>query len=235
MKLAAAVVIAAALGTAGALSGAGRPGDAGAAEAPARTITVSGAGSVRAAPDQAELSLGVTTQADTATRALQANAALARRVIAAVKGEGVAAEDIQTASVYLSPRTGEDGSTILGYAATDTVSVTVRDLGKAGAVIDAGVEAGANEVSGPSLTRSDQDELYRRALRAAMADAKAKAQELARAGGIALGPVRSVVEGSSPTPPVPFTGVADAAVESTPVEPGTETIEAVVTVEFALL
>jgi uncharacterized protein YggE len=197
------------------------------------TITVSGTGSVQTVPDQAQLSFGVTTQAAGATQALTSNAALARRVIAALVGAGVARADIQTQYVSISPQYSGDGSTIVGYTATNSVSATLRALDKAGSVVDAAVSAGANQVYGPSLLRSDQDALYRSALRLAVADARTKAQALAAAGGVTLGGVLDVVEGQTPQP-VPFERGAAATSEPTPIEPGTQTIQATVTVEFAL-
>jgi uncharacterized protein YggE len=236
MKLVGLAILAAVLGTGAALSGVGWPQDAhgGSSQTPgAHTITVTGNGSVRVVPDRAQFSFGVTSQAATATDALRSNATLARKVIAAVKAAGVRDADVQTQSVFLGPRLSDDGSVIVGYTATNSVSATLNDLSKAGAVVDAAVAAGANEVSGPSLTRSDQTDLYRTALRAAMADARAKARAIASASGAGLGAVSSVVEGSVPVS-MPLAQAADSRAESTPIEPGTQTVDAVVTVEFAL-
>ena len=237
MKLVRIVAVAAAVGLAVAYTGVGRPDGASgrpAASQDTRTISVSGTGSVQAVPDRAQFSFGVTTQGTTAVRALAANASLARKVISALKAAGVSAADIRTESVQLSPTVSDDGSTIVGYTATNSVSATLRDLDKAGSVVDSAVEAGANQVSGPSLVRSDQNALYRAALRAAVANARAKAQALAGASGVSLGSVRSVVEGSAAPPPVPLERAAGDMAPATPIEPGTQTIEASVTVEFAV-
>jgi uncharacterized protein YggE len=237
MKLVGIAVLGAVLATAAALSGVGRPQDArgGSNQTPStHTITVTGTGSVRVVPDRALFSFGVTTQADTASRALGSNATLARKVIAALKAAGVSDADVQTQTVFLAPRLSDDGSAIVGYTATNSVSATLRDLSKAGSIVDAAVAAGANEVSGPSLTRSDETGLYRTALRMAMADAKGKAQSIAKASGAGLGAVSSVVESSGGPVPLPMAKAADAGVESTPVEPGTQTVDAMVTVEFVL-
>lgn len=232
MKLIGIAALAATLGIAAALSGIGRPADARSETGTtARTVTVNGSGSVEATPDRAQFSFGVTTQAATASGALDANAVLARRVIAALKGAGMAAADVQTQAVTLSPRL-DDGGAIVGYTATNSVSATVRDLGRAGEIVDAAVGAGANEVLGPSLTRGDQGALYRTALRAAVADATAKADAIAKASGQQLGAIRSVVEGASAVP-LPMAAAADAA-QATPIEPGTQEIQANVTVTFAL-
>ena len=236
MKLVGIAVLAAVLGTGAALSGVGRPQDARGGsnqDQSKRTITVTGTGSVRVVPDRAQFSFGVTTQAVSATEALRSNATLARKVIAAVKGSGIPDADIQTQTVFLNPRLSEDGGAILGYTATNSVSTTVRDLSRAGEVVDAAVGAGANEVAGPALTRSDQTSLYRTALRQAVADAKVKAEAIAGASGAVLGAVSSVMENSGG--PVPLIARdADAAAEQTPIEPGTQTVEATVTVVFEL-
>jgi len=235
MRLIRVAALAAAIIAVAALAGAGRTDEAGGAPlaaGAARTITVSGNGAATAVPDRAAFSFGVTSQGKTASQALAANSAEMRKVIAALKGAGVAAADIQTAAVSLSPRYSQDGETILGYTASNSVSATVRGLERAGAIIDAAVDAGANQVFGPSFTRSDESALYRRALRAAVADARAKALVLAAAGRVRLGPVRSLVEGSAG--PIPVSDRPAKAAEATPIEPGTQTIQAAVTVEFAL-
>ena len=193
-------------------------------------ITVTGTGTVNTVPDRAEFSFGVHTESATAAAALGANGALMTKVIDAIEHAGVAKGDIQTQQVSLSPQQSADGKRITGYAADNSVSVTLRDLGSAGGVVDAAVAAGANQVSGPSLSRSDQDVLYREALKKAMADAKAKAEAIASGGGISLGAVTTVVEGSAPTP---FPGV-DASKAVTPIVPGTEQITASVTVTYAI-
>ena len=192
-------------------------------------ITVTGDGTVNTVPDRAEFSFGVHTESATAAVALGANGALMTKVIDAIEKAGVAKGDIQTSQVSLSPQTSADGKRITGYAADNTVTVTIRDLGSAGAVVDAAVAAGANEVSGPNLTSSDQTVLYRQALKLAMADAKAKAEAIASGGGVSLGGVTTVVEGGTPTL-LP----AAAAGKATPISPGTEQITATVTVTYAI-
>jgi uncharacterized protein YggE len=98
-------------------------------------------------------------------------------------------------------------------------------------LVDAAVDAGANSVSGPGLDSSDRDALYRDALKQAFADAKAKAETLAEAAGVQLGPVQTVAEGAAPGPVVYASRAAvDTAV---PVEPGTQEIDATVTVTYA--
>ena len=201
-----------------------------AAQLRAEGITVSGAGVVRAVPDRAEISFGVVSQGRTATQALAANDAAIRRVVAALRTAGIAAADIQTQSFSLSPRQTEEDQEIQGYTASNTVSVLLRELARAGTVVDAAVGAGANQVYGPSLSRSNARELYRDALRAAVADARAKAEILAAAAGLSLGRVVGVEEGGGSQPVAQPAGDARA---SAPIEPGTQEIGATVVVTFA--
>lgn len=224
-------VAAAALLAAAAFAGIGSPEPAlSQAEEVQNGITVTGTGSVRTVPDRAEFAFGVQTTGRTATQALAANAAEMRRVIAALREAGVAAAEIQTQQVSLSPRQSDDGE-IIGYTASNTVSARIRDLDRAGAVIDAAVSAGANQVSGPALSRSDAVELYRDALRAAYANARAKAQTLAGAAGVSLGRALVVVEAGGGPAPLPTDRTAETG---TPIEPGTQEVSATVTVTFAI-
>jgi uncharacterized protein YggE len=197
-----------------------------------RGITVSGSGRVSVVPNRADLSFGVTTQAKTASIAMRDNATAMTKVINALKAAGVDPADIQTQFVSLMPRTNENGDLIVGYTATNSVGVTVRNLAAVGTVIDAAVAAGANTVSGPDLTRSDANALYRAALRGAIADARTKAQLIASASGVRLGRVVSVVEGS--TSPLPVDAKTATAPATTPIEPGTQYVTASVTVTFAV-
>jgi uncharacterized protein YggE len=181
-------------------------------------------------PDRASFSFTVDTRAQTAAGALGRNADAAAAVVAALKNAGVTPADIQTSQVYLSPQTSENGTSIIGYAASTSVAVKTT-LGKAGSIVDAAVGAGADGVSGPNLSRSDEDALYRDALKNAVSDAGDKAKVLASAAGLTLGGAQTVVEGGGQTP-IPFAAGAKAD-SSVAIEPGTQTIEANVTVTFS--
>jgi len=200
---------------------------------PDRSITAAGVGTVTTVPDRAHFSFGVQAQSRTASQALEGAAAQLNRVVAAVRSAGVAQADIQTEQISLSPRTSEDGVQIVGYTAISSVSVRVRNLDRAGPVVDAAVGAGANQVYGPSLTRSDQDAVYLRALKAAYADAHAKAQALAEASGVTLGAMTSTVEGGGASVPMPLAAGRAEDAKAT-IEPGTQEIQASVSVTFAV-
>lgn len=212
---------------------AGAGGASSTAAAVQHSIVVTGNGAVTTVPDRAQISFGVSSDARTASAALRANAAEMTKVIAALKGQGIAAADIRTDVVSLSPRYSQAGDAVVGFTATNSVSALLRNLDKAGAAIDAAVDAGANQISGPNLIRSDQTALYRAALRAAITNAKGKAQTIARAAGLHLRRITDVTESSAAPPPVPLAAKAGADA-STPIEPGTQSIEASVTVTFAV-
>ena len=195
----------------------------------AKTITVSGDGSVTTVPDRATFSFSIETRAKTASAALTQNSNDATAMIAALKAVGVSSANLQTSQVSLMPQSSQDGTTIVGYVASN--SVTVRTpLAGAGKVVDAAVGAGANGVSGPSLDVADQDALYRDALHKAVDDAKLKAQSLADAAGLSLGGALTVSEGGSASP-LPISDKMSAA--GTPIEAGTQEIQASVTVTYA--
>jgi uncharacterized protein len=228
----AALVLAAA-----ALAGVGLPEEARSEQgAPTRGITVSATGQVEAAPDRAALELGVETESPNAQSALAQNAERLNRVLAALRRAGVAKHDLQTSQVSLWPQRASDGTTVTGYQATNTVSAELG-VEQAGAVIDAAVGAGANVVSGPALAVQERDALYRQALAKAVEAGRAKAEAVAEAAGVSVGRVTAVVEsaGYEQQPPFAYEAAARGAIASgTQIEPGTQEIEATVTVTFAV-
>lgn len=225
------LLIAIPLVLAAALAAATLPGSASSAAAEAGGITVIGTASVSSVPDRAEVSFGVESQGRTAKAALAANAAEMRKVIAAVRAAG--GTDVTTQSVSLSPRYDEKNE-VQGFVAVNSISATIRDLGKAGALIDAAATAGANQIYGPSLSRGDQAELYRQALKAAVANASANARVLAAAANLTLGRVTAIVEGGGAPQPLPYAADKAMALGSTPFEPGTQQTTATVSVTFSV-
>jgi uncharacterized protein YggE len=233
MKLARIAMIAAAGVAIAAFAGVFQP--SGAQSAPAADtssggITVLGTGSANVTPDRASFAFGAVSQAATANAALTASSQSVARVIAALKKAGVAQADIQTSDVSLSPRMNDNGNAIVGYTASNTVTANVRKIGDAGDIVDAAVGAGANQVYGPNLLASDQDAAYRNALKAAVAEARTKAETLATAANSTLGKITAIVEGGGAMPMPIAVGAKDSSV---PIEPGTQKIEAAVSVTFA--
>ena len=215
-----------------ALAGAvGLPDLAGAENAAADdAITVSGVGTVDAVPDEAQMSFGVETRRSTAAAAVSANADAMRKVLNALRQAGGRELATQWVSVY--PTTDDTGQ-INGYSASNSVSA-VADVPDAPALIDAAAAAGANQVSGPGFSASNAEELYRQALSKAVAEARLRAEVLAKAAGRSLGSITSIVEGGAEAPSPLYRASAQAADSSTPIEPGTQETSATVSVTFSL-
>ncbi len=207
----------------------------GGAAVSAAGITVVGTGSVTTTPDTASWSFGVQTSADTASAALAANSEAMERVVAALREAGISRDDLQTEQVSVWPRTSDDGISIVGYDASNTVRATIHDLDRAGGIVDTAVAAGANQVYGPSLTVSDAEAQYRGAVDAAFDDARARAEAIAEKAGVTLGGPVAIVEGGGGVP-IPYYGeaMADAAAADVAVEPGTQDVGASLTVTFAI-
>ncbi len=204
-----------------------------------RSVTVSGTATIKSAPDEAVISLGVQTQANTAQGALSQNAEKMVKVLQALMDQGVGKDDIATSSVSLYPTYGQSGMDITGYQAANQVDVTLHDMGKVGSVIDAAVGAGANFTNGVTFQLSDQNQGVDQALTAAVADAKSKAETLAAAGDAQLGAVISIQETSAPPsgPPIYYDKMAAGAAEAsvpTPIQPPTLETQVSVTVVWGL-
>lgn len=206
-----------------------------------RTVSVIGNGKVTAQPDIATIQVGVETRAESAQAAAQDNTQLMAKVLAALKDAGIADKDMQTANynLYVDQQRGPNGELLkpVQYVASNTVRATVRDLDKVGAVLDAVVTAGANQVQGISFGVADMSKLQIQAETNALDDAKARAQALAERAGLQLGDVLSISENiSSPPPSLPMIGVFDLAraAQPVPVQPGELVFSAQVQVVYAI-
>lgn len=227
-------VVAAVVALVVAFAGVGRPESARGSSPGSRSVTVTGTGNVQSAPDRAGLEVGVSSDATTAEAATTANAGKAAQVIAALRAAGVAKQDLQTDSVSVSPRWNDRGQQD-GFTAQNSVQVKVRDVTRTGAILDAAVGAGATETSGPSFDQGNRAQLYRDALKAAFDDARAKAAVLVGEAGASLGPVLRIEESSAPPEILPAAGTAlERTPVPTPVEPGTQSLQATVKVTFSL-
>lgn len=201
-------------------------------EAP-RRITVTGEGRVEAAPDLATLTAGVQSEALTAAPALEATSTAMRAVFDALAAAGIAPADMQTSQLSVDPVWADDGSgRVRGYSASNLVTIRVRDVTQLGAVIDAVGAAGANRVFGVAFELAEPRAQLDAARERAVADARAKAELLAKAAGVTLGPVLSIREGGEPAPGPMFRAeMADAA---PPVAEGVVGIEARVEIVYGL-
>lgn len=168
-------------------------------------LDVSAEGRTTRVPDLAIVQAGVTTQAASASEAYsQANARMGR-VIAALRGAGIAERDIQTSSVSLQPQyrnRDNEAPVIFAYQANNTVTVRFRDLSKAGPILDILVKEGANTISGPNLTLSQPEAAMDEARTDAVAKARARAELYAKAAGLRVDRILLISENGSPAMPI---------------------------------
>lgn len=144
---------------------------------------------IEADPDLAIVTGGVTTTAPTATEALRQNSEQMQRVIAAVRRAGIAERDVQTVGVNLNAQYNYEGRRdgqpprFIGYQASNSVQLRVKDIAKLGAILDSLVESGANQINGPTFTLENPDELLAQARLKTVAKAQASADGYARTAG----------------------------------------------------
>jgi uncharacterized protein len=213
---------------------------AAAGESPARMITVVGRGEVKAKPDIATVNLGVEVTAPTVSEAMAEANARMKTILAAMKALGIADKDIQTSNFSINFERREPTAAAVPeatsgakpggaqtpsgfYRVNNMIQVTIRNLDKVGDVLDAAVEAGANNVWGVSFGLDDTDALETQAREKAVADARARAESLARLNGVTVGDVIAISEvvGGNPSPmyaeAASFRGLGGGGA---PVEPG---------------
>jgi uncharacterized protein len=206
-----------------------------------RGITVRGVGRVVVPPDQATLSLGVEGRAKTAVQAQAAASTAMTGLIAALDDLGIAPRDRATTLItleatYTYPADGKPAR-LSGYQARQTLEVLVRDLSQLGGVLDGTIAAGATQAGSVTLGLNDPSAAADRARALAVADALRRAQVLARAAGVGVGPAMHIAE--VPTGPVPGPrpmAMARMAAEAapTPVEAGSTTVSVELEVTFAI-
>lgn len=214
-----------------------------AAEEP-RTITVSGTGSARIAPDRATVMMSIVAKHASLGNAQQAAAAVTAKVLDMADQLGIARADIDTTGSSVRPdyrwdREREEQE-LIGYVAERQLRVEVRDLDKLGTLIERAVELGVNQVSPPQLDSSKRRDAYREALDAAARDARANATQLAQSLGASIGSVLQVTTVSqSAPPPMPYMrmAVADSMEMSAPETYNAASLdfEATITAVFELL
>lgn len=205
-----------------------------------RTISVSGSSEIKAVPDEAELSAGVTGQAGTASAALADNSKAMNAVFAALKARGIPDRSIRTSGFSVSPQydSGKDGNgppRITGYQVSNTVSVTVDDLSTLGPIIDELVGSGSNTMGGVRFTIRDPKPLMKQARMEAVKDAMDRAETLAHAAGVTLGRVTAISDNGMSVPRPMFRSVVvTAAMAAPPIAAGEETISASVSMTFEI-
>ena len=211
------------------------------ATTPPPSLNVNGAGKVTLIPDIAYINIGVHTEGQDVAEALSSNTAQAQKVADELVKMGVAAKDIQTTNfnVYPQQQYGPNGEqTGIKYMVDNTVYVTVRDLTKLGALLDAVVKSGANNINGISFDVADKTAALEQARKAAVEDAQTQATQIADAAGVKLGKILSINVSSSgqPVPMYDVKGVGGAAASANvPVSAGQLVLEVDVNVSFELV
>jgi hypothetical protein len=198
----------------------------------ATTLQISAYGEVKAAPDQAAITLGVQTTDPTAAQAMADNARQMSRVVASLRGQGLEGKDIRTSGVNLNAQYDyQQGKAprLTGYQASNQVTVTVEDLARLGPALDAATAAGANEVQGVSFQLKHPEAAEDQARLEAVKALQAKAELYAGAAGYHLARLVQLSEGSAAARPLPVMArevvVTGARIGNrTPIEPGELTV-----------
>ena len=204
---------------------------------PPPAISVTGEANVSVPPDLALVDGGVTSEAKTAREASDANNTAMGKVLLALKTAGIEQKDVQTSRLSLQPQSAPNrtGPTaIVGYRASNRVTIRVRDVSKVANVIDTLVGAGANEIGGINFMVSQASKLLDEARDKAVADARRKAEIYAKAAGVTLGAPLSISEEAN-APPTPYRKMAGGmAASAAPVAQGEETLSVTVNVSWAI-
>ena len=203
---------------------------------PPAVISVTGEASVSVAPDFAQIEGGVASEAKTAREASDANNGAMGKVLLALKSAGIEEKDFQTTRLALQPQTAPNRpgpSAIVGYRASNRVTIRLRDVTKLANVIDTLVGAGANDIGGINFMVSNASKLLDEAREQAIADARRKAEIYAKAAGVTLGVPLSITEGGAPGP-ITFRRMAAGIAKSAPVAQGEERLQVTVSVSWAI-
>ena len=188
------------------------------------TVTVNATAELEVEPDIAYVSLGVSTTETTAEAAKRNNTAVMNRVLAAVKAEGVAEKDMDT-SLYMSTNyrwTDDNGRIITGYTVDNNLTITVRNVDEVGDIVDAAMNAGANEFNSVRFDLDDDEAYYLEALAAATKKAQKRASTMVMAAGGKLGAVASMSMGNVRFDPI-YEYPEEDAVADTDTEAGMPT------------
>lgn len=213
------------------------------AEAPVPTLSVDGEGTASAVPDMATVAIGVTSHATSVAKAQNDNAWSSNQINNAIRALGIAAKDIQTNNYSVNPTYRSDSghyNEIDGYTVNNTIVVKVRDINQTGKVIDAALDAGANEINSLNFTASDTNAVRQEALINAIKDARSKADAIAKGLGMRITGVQNVSANNTyMASNRSYVGnmlmaKAEAADTSTSIEAGSLTMHANVHVDYTL-
>ena len=209
-------------------------------------IIVTGSATVEATPDQAIVRVGIVHEGGTAKAAQEEANKIGQAIVKSIGALGVPANRIQTSRLSISPMYAQpkpgssDPARIVGYSASNSVSVMLDNLALIGPVVDAGLENGANRLEGVQFRLKDDATVREQALVRAVAEARGKAAAMASAMSVTLGPVQELSETGSSVTPLGERGEAVFAMAArsstpTPVSPGQIEVSASVTLKYAIV
>ncbi|GHA83188.1 membrane protein [Algimonas arctica] len=206
-------------------------------------IHVTASANVDVIPDLVSVSAGVQSDGKTAQEAMARNSELMRNVFATLAANGIAERDISTTNLNLSPRYDYEQRTngqplLVGYRASNQITIASRDLNQTGQLIDSLLQAGLNNINGVNFTVSEPEAAQAQARAAAIEKAKIKARTMAQSANVRLGRLLSLQEGSSPSPIRYNEGMmarSMSADSAPPLAPGEREIGSTVTMSYAIL
>ncbi|MBI2446491.1 MAG: SIMPL domain-containing protein [Parcubacteria group bacterium] len=204
-----------------------------------QTVSFTGEGKVKAAPDTARVDIGLTTEGKDTITVQNENSSKMNAVIKFLKERGIGEADIKTSNYSLSPKYeyNKGKSSLVGYVLNQNLTVTVRNLDKIGEILDGAVSSGANRIDSVSLFVDKPEELKNKAREEAVKQAKEKAVMTSKIAGLRLGRLVGFSEGFSGEPPVFFetmTAKGGGAAPAPQIEPGTQDIKVNVTLTYLL-
>ncbi|MFA5885027.1 MAG: SIMPL domain-containing protein [Acidimicrobiia bacterium] len=202
-----------------------------------RTVVATGIARVQGVPDVLTMTLGVTSRGRTVGEALDRNTTAASKVMEVLTDGGVDKKDIQTSSFSIGPTYDDHSGDVNGYQVSNQVTVQLRELAKAGSLIDQAAGAGGDDVvmQGVSFGFDDASDLVAQARAEAVKRARSQAEQLARAAGVELGEVRTITESSMDVGPVIVPEAATKSqADSVPIAPGSEEVAVQVSIVYAI-
>lgn len=206
-----------------------------------QTVSFSGEGKIKAAPDTAKVEIGLLTEGKDSISVQNENSSKMNAVIKFLKNQGVKDEDIKTNNYNLSPKYdyNKGKSTLVGYILNQTLSVTIRDIAKVGSILDGAVSSGANQINSISMLVDKPEELKNKAREEAVKQAKEKARLTSKTAGFRLGRIVNFSENSAGEPPMYYEamGMGGAVAKSAPapqIEPGSQDITINVTLTYLI-
>ncbi|TPW30350.1 SIMPL domain-containing protein [Pararhizobium mangrovi] len=206
------------------------------------TITVTGEGTAKKAPDMAVITLTVLRQGETARAALDANNSAMGSVLSAMESDGIAEKDLQTSGFSIKPRyataknkdSNSESTQIVGYQVTNTLSVRIHDLSKVGDILDQSVSLGVNQGGNIRFTNEDPSAPMSEARKSAMNDAISKAKALTQAANVELGPIKLITEETNSMPPAPMAMMRAKQSGPVPIQSGENEFQVTVNVTWEI-